>query len=114
MKKLFKVVNTSDKLQKTLEVFEKKPDAKVYRDKLNEKETYMRFRVCRGPDHWRGESFVNSKNIEAESPVRVEEKKVKAKERNKKERDAKRKEKANEDYGPVAQPGSSGQNQAIG
>lgn len=106
MKKLFKVVNTGDKFQQTLEVFEKKPAAKVFRDKLNEKETYMRFRVCRGPDHWRGESFVNSKNVEAESPVRAEGRKLKAKERKKKERDEKQNEKREIDRPVVVEAGS--------
>ena len=92
MKELFKVVNTADTVQKTLKSFENKKDAKVFRDNLNEKETYMRFRVCRGKHHWRGESFVISKNVKAEIPLEVKEERNKAK---KAAQDEKRKENPN-------------------
>lgn len=73
MKKLFKVVNTGDPQQKTLETFVNKQDAKVFRDGKNKDENYMRFRVCRGPDHWRGESFVKSKKSKVDTPKKVKE-----------------------------------------
>ena len=103
MKKLFKVVDTKDKMQKPLESFENKLEAKKFRDEKNKDSDYMRFRVCRGKEHWRRESFVNSKNVEAETPKKVKNERKKAK------RDA-----AKEHKSVLVEPERSGENQPAG
>lgn len=111
MKELFKVVNTADSVQKTLQAFENKQDAKAFRNKKNEGETYMRFRVCRGKHHWKGESFVKSKNVKAEAPLEVKEERKKIKDA---EQDAEQDVKRKENQRVLVEPRSSDQDQAAG
>ena len=62
-KQLFKVVDTSkgDK-SKALAIFENKQDAKAFRDEKNADSKINPFRVGRGKQHWRGESFPGMSN----------------------------------------------------
>lgn len=57
MKALFKVVDTSKKSIPTIETFGSKGKAKGLRNKLNKDSDIKPFRVSRGEDHWKGESF---------------------------------------------------------
>lgn len=64
MKRLFKVVDTLMVNFKS-DYFENKQDAKKLRNELNEKAQIKSYRIARGPDHWKKETFPKiSKNTE--------------------------------------------------
>ncbi len=64
MKRLFAVKhfinNKKHQIGKGVIYFEKKKDAKVLRDTLNEGKGKDKYVVCRGPDHWKPERVTRS------------------------------------------------------